>query len=140
MTRIRRALSLERLDDRITPAIAVSLTSSGILNVTGFPNSFLNLTQTNNNVINVKDGAVNYGNFTAPAGLNVILQRFNQGVMFDVGNFTYTGNVNIDLGNGSLYAGLREVSVFDSSGSVGGLGKVAANVTIRNGNGSEYIA
>ncbi|MBX7105152.1 MAG: hypothetical protein K1X57_13810 [Gemmataceae bacterium] len=139
MLRNRRALNLERLDDRIVPAIAVRLNTAGVLTVSGNPVNTLTITQTANNVLNVKDGSVNYGTYSAPGGFNATLTRFNQGVLFDTGNFTYTGNVTLDLGLGSLNPGLREVSIFD--GSLGGpLGTIAANVTVRNGNGSEYIS
>lgn len=139
MLRKRRALNLERLDDRITPAITVRLTPTGVLNVTGNPNNVLTITQTAPNVLNVQDGAVNFGTYAAPGGFNATLTRFNQGVLFDTGDFTYTGNVTLDLGLGSIFGGLREVSIFD--GSIGGpLGTIAGNVTVRNGNGSEYIS
>ncbi len=140
MTALRRnPLQLERLDARITPAITVRA-QAGNLFVTGYPNDVLTFTQTAANQIKVSDGATNYGPYSVPSGINATLQRFNQGVLFDTGNFTYSGNVNIDLGLGSAFAGLREVSVFDSNGTVGGLGKIAANVSIRNGSGSEYIS
>ncbi len=134
-------LSLEALDDRIVPAITVSKTPAGVLNVTGFPiNATLTVTQTAANQLQVNDGATSYGPYVAPTGLNMTLQRFNQAVLVDVGSLTYSGYVTIDLGLGSTASGTREVSIFDSNGLTGGLGNVIGNVTIRNGNGSEAIS
>jgi len=59
MPRLRKStnLSLQRLDDRITPAVNVSLLPSGVLNVTGFPTDVLTVEQTGPNKLMVTDGA-----------------------------------------------------------------------------------
>lgn len=142
MPRLRKttSLSLQRLDDRITPAINVALLPSGLLNVTGYPTDVLTVEQTGANKLIVFDGAKSYGPYNAPTGLNVQVTSFKQAVLFNTNDFTYSGNITLDLGLGSTFAGIREVSVFDDNGSVGGLGKILGNVTVRNGSGSEAIS
>jgi len=68
------------------------------------------------------------------------LSSFKQAVLFNTNDFTYAGNITVDLGLGSTFAGTREVSIFDDDGAAGGMGRVLGNVTIRNGNGSEVIS
>jgi hypothetical protein len=142
MPRLRKStsLKLQRLDDRITPAVNVTLLPSGVLNVTGFPANVLTVEQTANNKLTVYDGAISYGPYNAPTGLNVQITSFKQAVLFNTKSFTYSGNVTFDLGLGSTFAGTREVSIFDDDGASGGLGRILGNVTIRNGSGSEVIS
>src|SRR5438045_1078873 len=102
----RNSLQLERLDDRIVPAISVAA-RNGTLFVTGYPNDVLTFTQTAKNQIKVTDGAASFGPYAVSAGINANLQRFNQAVLFNTGDFTYSGTVNINLGLGSIYAGPR---------------------------------
>jgi hypothetical protein len=136
MKPIRRPrICVEPLEARDCPAFSISL-SGGNLFITGLPtpNSATGVLvkQTANNTFNVSNNAVNLGTYVAS---NVTLNLFNHTgspVNFDLGGFTASGNISINLGNGDP-SGTASVGTGVSNGTLAG------NLSIRGGHGTEYV-
>jgi hypothetical protein len=144
--------SLELLEDRLTPALRLSLLPTGILTVTGTlsnPNASLVVRQTAQDTWTViqdvdpftPGGEVATASIRASRDLRIDLARFFDNILVDLNDFTYSGNITINTGTGGTIPapGPRVVAVYDGvdGGPVGG---VRGNVLFLGGSGNEIYS
>lgn len=135
MPRFRPQLQL--LEAREVPALNL-LYNGAALTLTGTPTAsdteFLSISNVGGDNYQVTDGAMNLGTYRVSDDIRLRLTRFDCNVAVDVGGDVLGGDVLIDVGAGdSNPATLNRVFV---ATAVAG-GKVAGDVTFRNGSGIE---
>src|SRR5579871_2378218 len=95
-----KRLRLEPLEDRTCPTLTLALRTAGLF-ISGVPASpTLTINQTAPNRLQVMDGGTNLGSYTVPGGLFLNLTRYNLALNVDAAGFTYTGNMNLNVGFG----------------------------------------
>jgi hypothetical protein len=143
---------VELLENRVTPALRLSLFSPGILHITGTlanPSASLVVRQTQQNVWTVIEdvdpftagGTTTLGSFQAMTELRVNPSRFFDNVFVDLNNFSYAGNITLNTGTGGTAPapGPRVVAIFDGDPN-GAVGVVRGNVLMLGGSGNEIYS
>lgn len=123
----RARLTINRLEERATPAVSILPYSGGRLSIRGDQTSNnLVLTLTNNNTVQVQNNTTNLGTYLVNGDITVTMGNSADTVSFVMAGKTLGGNVNILTGNGGDLIAINN-------------GTISGRLAATTGNGADTV-
>ncbi len=130
----RKLLTLEQLEDRMTPALTLSF-YAGSLTISGTPSNTLTIAGTGGTSYSVTDGAHTLGSFNITGNLTLNLASHPGFITLNLNGQTFAGNVLMNLGVGNTsQTAIEPIFVYGGTTS-----QINGNLTVNGGSGDEAL-